>query len=155
MFGQSDRIAWLCMANASNENLIILGITGLHWGCWLVSKLCWTGGFLNPDGACGLIDRTGGINRSLFSNKIVILLRWIIGYILRNSRFKIWCFARFKDGIFFGRFVQASLLAWPRLGPERNNKVKYSICSKVMYQKYYDKYSLPKHRFERWQLSSR
>ena len=57
MFGQSDRIAWFCMANASNDNLIILGIAGFHWGCWLVSRLCWTGGFLNPDGACGLIDR--------------------------------------------------------------------------------------------------
>ena len=31
MFGQSDRIAWLCMANTSNDNLIILGIAGLHW----------------------------------------------------------------------------------------------------------------------------
>ena len=30
MFGQSDRIAWLCMASASNDNLIILGIAGLH-----------------------------------------------------------------------------------------------------------------------------
>ena len=92
---------------------------------------------------------------SLFSNKIIVLLRWIIGYILRNSRFKIWCLARFKDDIFFGRFFQASLLAWPRFGPERNNKIKYSICSKAMCCKYYDKYSLPKHRFERWQLSSR
>ena len=60
-----------------------------------------------------------------------------------NSRFKIWCFTRFRDGALLGRFIQASLLARPRLGPERNNKVKYSICYKVMYQKYY-KYSLPK-----------
>ena len=78
-----------------------------------------------------------------FSNKIVILLWWIIGYVFMNSCFKIWCFARFRDGILLGRFIQARFFARPRLGPERNNKVKYSICSKVMYQIYYDKYSLP------------
>ena len=72
-----------------------------------------------------------------------------------NNRLKNWCFTRFRDGVLLGRFIQASLLARPRLGPERNNKVKYNICSKVMYRKYYAKYSLPKHRFERWQLSSR
>ena len=58
MFGQSDGIAWLCMANASNDNLIILGTAGLHWSCWLVSRFCWTGGAFNPDGTCGLMDRT-------------------------------------------------------------------------------------------------
>ena len=58
MFRQSDKIAWLCATNASNDNLIILGITGLNWGRRLISRLCWTGGFLNPDGACGLVDRT-------------------------------------------------------------------------------------------------
>ena len=40
MFGQSNRIAWLGMASASNDNLIILGIAGLHWGCWLVGRFC-------------------------------------------------------------------------------------------------------------------
>ena len=35
MFEQSDRIAWLCMANASNDNLIIFGIAGLHWAVGL------------------------------------------------------------------------------------------------------------------------
>ena len=49
-----------------------------------------------------------------------------------NSRFKIWCFTRFRDGVLLGRFIQASLLARPRLGPKRNNKIKYSICYKVM-----------------------
>ena len=42
-------------------------------------------------------------------------MRWIVGYILKNSRFKIGCLAWLKNGIFFGRFVQAGLLAWPRL----------------------------------------
>ena len=33
MFGQSNMIAWLGMASASNDNLVLLSVAGLHWSC--------------------------------------------------------------------------------------------------------------------------
>ena len=121
MLGQSDRIPWFKATYAGNYNVIILGLAGLRWRGRFIGWRWRTAGSINPDGAGRLVNRDWGIDRPFLRNSIILQGR-IIGNILINERFKIWCFILFRGDFFLSRSIQAGFLARFSLALKRETK---------------------------------